>query len=206
MKTWLEYRGQYSVNGDKIYVARAEVDAPLWRFPLYEEMQTVEEVWLVYGPAIRAFLNRDWFGAGHHGNYPFIKPSEIWLESNTYPEERPALYLHESITYFLMKDYKLDYPEAKIIADAYTSDYVNEQYATGRMSMKSFYPKKNKMVIHYQPPIRAKDDRGKNVELEDFRRAKTSLLKKAPKMSPKAWGDILSHLQKAESDLEKLPL
>lgn len=206
VRTWLEYRGQYTVSGDKVYVKRIEIEAPLWRFPLYEEMEVVDEVWLVYGPAIRAFLAKDWFGAGHHGNYPFIKPSEIWLESNTYEEDRTALYFQESIDYFLMKSYNLDYPEAKIIADAYTTDYVAEEYATGRRTMQSFYPKKRKKVIRYSPPIYNKSDKGKNIELEDFRAAKESLLKKAPEINSKDWSTILGQLQKYEADLEKLPI
>lgn len=206
MRTWLEYRGHYTVSGDKVYVERVEIDAPLYEFPLFERMEGERETWLVYGASIRAFLFDDWNRWGHHWIYPFIKPGEIWIESNTYMEERGAIYMEAAISRFLMSTYDLTFDEAQVIADTYSTDYFQDAISKGVITLKSFYPKKRAQTIEYHPPIGKK--RGKeapNIELQWFQQAKLSLDTKRSDLEGEGWNQIFDRLDEVEEDLKDLP-
>lgn len=212
MRTWIEtrfdeYGGSYSVSGDKVYVEKVDIDIPLYEFPLYDQMEGVKETWLVYGAAVRAFLCQSFYGGGHHYVFPFIKPAEIWIESNTYPEERPALLLKQTIVRFLMKDLDLTYPEASIVGSAYSLKFQTEQYRTGHLTLKSFYPKKNAYVIDYAPAQRGEFENKKdwdNVELKQFQMALGSL--RGRKLDSPEWKNIFDVLDEYEDDLARLPI
>lgn len=205
---FLDYRGSFTVSGDKVYIEKVDIEAPLWKFPLYDQMELNADIWLVFGPAIRAFLSEDWHEGGHHYIFPWIRPGEIWIESNSYKEELPVIYMKYAISRFLMRDRGLTFLESEAISNAYATDHKIEEYRTGRMTLKSFYPKKNTLVIEYKPPVVEKLVRGKklkNVELEELRRAQESLLAKRDKLKDKGWDEIFEKLREVEEDLRRLP-
>lgn len=209
MRTWLEYREFYSVSGDKVYVERFDIDPPLWRFPLYNYMEMPRENWKVYGPAIRAYLNRNFYGGGHHYHYPFIKPSEIWIESSLYEEDLNPVYLRHLISRHLMKYDKLTYPQAELIGSVYETDLRLELRSTGEIPLKSFYPKKNSLTLDYAPPLIGEwvppRDRT-NTELERFLKIKKGLLEVRSELEEPEWDLIFEKLDEAQGDLEQLPV
>lgn len=205
MKTWLEYRDEYRVSGDRVYVERTKIEAPFWSFPLYDQMDIPDEIWLVYGPVVRAYLYNDWTLAGHHYVYPFIKPQEVWIESSSYEEERPALFLRAAIGRFLMREEKLSYLESETIAQAYSVDYMVDQFKTGKLALHSYYPKKNNLTLKYSPPNLV-PGATENVELASFKSARAMLEQRRKNLQGKGWDQIFEKLDQVEKDLSNLPL
>jgi len=205
VRTYLEYRDQFTVSGDKVYVDRVEVEAPLYLFPFYELMEPPQETWLVFGPAIRAFLYEDWGLGGHYWIYPFIKAGEIWLDSTLETNDRKAVYSRFAISRFLMKQFGLNYLEADVIGRAYSTDIRVEDIRTGKVALHSFFPKKANLVLSYQPPTpekRAKDQEVKNWELEEVNGVIASL--QARKQLDQAkWAPIYEKLNLVAQDLTK---
>jgi len=208
-KTWLEYRGFYYVSGDKIYQEQIEVDAPLYRFPLNKYMELIKETWKVYGPAVRTYLYDRFYGGGHHYIYPWIKPTEIWIESNVYEEDLVPTYMRYAISRYLMREQKLSYPQADTIARCYSTDLRVELRSSGDLPLKSFYPKKNSLTIAYAPPVRDKflpEDQRTNVELEEFQKVKASLEAEREKLEEPEWKQVFEKLDEVEEDLKQLPV
>lgn len=204
MRTWLEYQSTSRVTGDRVYVDRVEIDAPLYRFPLFEMMQGEKETWLVHGMVIRTYLCSDWYGGGHHFVYPFIRSSEIWIESNTYERERPAIYMAWAISRFLMKDIGLGFEDSHTIANTYAVDWVEEEVAAGRIAFDSYYPKKNNMTINWAP-INTNGKKDTNPEADQIKNAIQSVQAKKEKLKGPGWDEILNRLSQAEKDLRKIP-
>ncbi len=74
------------------------------------------EVWLVDGDKVRKHFKSYFFEAGSGEVYKWIPRQEIWIEKTVKEEERPALILHEYVEATLMKEKKLDYVKADVIA------------------------------------------------------------------------------------------
>lgn len=206
MKTWLEYRGEYVVTGDKVYVERIQVDAPLHTFPFYELMEPPRETWSVYGPVIRAFLSQDWGTAGHHYIYPFIRTFEMWIDQGVPAEDRAMVYLRYTIGWWLMKETKLDFLEADTIGKVYSTDWRVERIRRGEVPLQTFYTKKANHLLKYIPPTPGKiraDQRRRNRELEDIQTTRKTVMEKRDSYPPYSpyWDQILSDLDRAAEDL-----
>ena len=52
-------------------------------------------VWLVDGELVRATNFLDFTEGGHDQVYPFVPASEVWIDDDLVPEERPYVILHE---------------------------------------------------------------------------------------------------------------
>ncbi len=200
MRTWLEYKSTSQISGDRVYVDRIEIKSPLHEFPLFELMEGPSETWLVNGFIIRTYLCDDWHCGGHHYLYPFIKPGEIWIESNTYPEERPFIHMEWSISRFLMKEMNLPFLEAGLIGRIYGSSHMEEQIKNGSLIPQSLYPKKSNLILRYGPPTFT-GEKGSNPEADQIHQVIESLQGKQSRLEGNGWPQIISKLQKAEADL-----
>lgn len=203
MRTWLEYRGMYDISGDKVYEERLETDWPLETWPAATYMELPSEIWLVYGPVVRSYLSEDWSLGGHHYIYPFIRPSEIWLESNLYEEDREPVILKQLISWYLMGQLRIPMPAAEMVATVYSTNLRAERHISGDEVLVSRYPKKREQVLSYAPPTRdrleAKAKRV-NTELEAFLAAREQLNETRPRGMDSVWEEIDRTLDRAEED------
>jgi hypothetical protein len=112
-------------------------------------MDMKNELWMVYGPAIKNFLSPDWSGKGHHYLYPFIKPRELWINSNTYEEEIAPLYTRLAISKFLVRDMKMPTSVGEVVGKVYQLKLISSYLREGS-NFQSFFPKKSGLIL---PPV-----------------------------------------------------
>lgn len=145
MRAWLEYNGR-AIGGDRVYTREVAIPDGLASFPMYDRMDLKDELWMVYAPVVRSFLSSSWTDGGHHYQYPFIKPRELWISSNTYEEEIPVLYSKLAISKFLIRDYKLSMVTSDVIGMVF-SGTLRDQYFANSSNLKSLFQKKATLTI-----------------------------------------------------------
>jgi hypothetical protein len=72
------------------------------RIELIQRVKTVS-IWLVDGKMVRDELDIDYTEGGHGYVYNYIPKTEIWIDNDVVPEERPYILLHEMYERNLMR-------------------------------------------------------------------------------------------------------
>ena len=196
---YLEYWGRFAVSGDKVYVSREEPELPESTFPLYVYTEPPSEVWAVYGPAIRTFLATDFYGGGHHYIFPFIRPSEIWIESNMYEEDKPYVYLEQFITRGLMREWRLSSSTASTVGTVYASK-ARVQDLSNSKPLKSFFPRKSSMILSYRPMTLTKDEGNPDIQMAE--EALRELDERSQLKEPE-WAQVKATLREFIEDLQR---
>ncbi len=75
-------------------------------------------VWIVRSDVIRDLFYIDFTEGGHAFVYPFVPISEVWIDEDLTPHERPFVVLHELHERNLMAQHRYDYPRAHRSASA----------------------------------------------------------------------------------------